>query len=341
MSEEITITFFQIHKCGFYKGRQKKFGSIEELLSNLKNWAESVKYMVDTKLMGDEDEGDAKDEYREVFYYDYCGSKESSLLVLWNRLPDVIGTVPTLSVKKQIGDNIKCEVTDLPKDSIPGTASYFWFIPQYNCFATIARKNKTCNVKGMRTYLQTFLATRSFYCNAVENKDGKTIISYKDQKGNDVYDVIPYFQASLARRKGQIDYLKNNRQKIIKIIRKQKVTKNLKARLDVGKSLLVAMGIKKPQVSLLDFNTSYAVSYTPTEAELKEIIKEWEDTGVTEYDDTGFILSKDPKTHWLSGEISRIKKDWELTYIDKEILNPQKLLKLLDSCKNELVAVLK
>ncbi|MDR0474116.1 MAG: hypothetical protein LBH43_10650 [Treponema sp.] len=338
MSEEITITFFQIHKCGFYKGGKKQFGSIGELLPDLKKWAESVRYMVDTRLSGDEKEGDASDECREVFYYDYCENKDSSLLVLWNRLPDVIGAVPTLSIKKQIGDGIHCTVTDLPKDSIPGTASYFWFLPQQNCFATIARKNKTSNVKGMRKYLQTFLATRSSYCNTGE--DGKEITSYKDQKGKDVSDVTPYFQASLAQRKGQIDYIKANRQKIRKIIRKQKITKNLKVRLDIGKSLLVTMGVKKPRLGLIDFNTSYAVSYTPTEAELKEIIKEWEDTGVTEYDDTGFVLSRDTKTHWLGGEISRIKKDWELAYIDDEILNPQELLKSLDYCKNELAAVL-
>jgi hypothetical protein len=340
MSEEITITFFKIHKCGFYKGNKKQFGSIEELLPNLKKWAESVRYIVNTRLIGNEEEGSDSNEYREVFFYDYCSSKESSLLVLWNRLPDVIGTVPTLSVKKQIGDNIKCEVTDLPKDSIPGTASYFWFIPQNNCFATIARKNKTSNVKGMRLYLQTFLATESSYCNKKKNEDGVEITSYKNQNGKEVSDVTPYFQASLARRKGQIDFLKTNRLKIKKVIRKQKVTKNFKARLDIGKSLLVSMGVKKPQIGLLDFKTSYEVSYTPTEAELKDIIKEWEDTGVTDYDDTGFILSRDQKTHWLSGEISRIKKDWELAYIDDEILNPQKLLKLLESCNNELVAVL-
>jgi len=78
-TEEITITFFKIHKCGFYKSNKKQFGSIEELLPNLKKWAESVKYMVDTKLLGDEKEDEAGNEYREVFYYDYCGNKELSL----------------------------------------------------------------------------------------------------------------------------------------------------------------------------------------------------------------------------------------------------------------------
>jgi hypothetical protein len=340
LNEEITITFFRIHKCGFYKSNKKQFGSIEELLPNLKKWAESVKYMVDTKLLGDEKEDEAGNEYREVFYYDYCGNKDSSLLVLWNRLPDVLGAVPTLSIKKQIGDDILCEVTDLPKDSIPGTASYYWFIPQYNCFATIARKDKTSNVKGMRLYLQAFLATRSSYCNIKETEAGVKIISYKNQKGKDVSDVTPYFQASRAKRKGQIEYITDNRSKIRKIIRKQKVTKELKPRLDIGKSLLVAMGIKQPHVGLSNFNTSYEVSYTPTEAELKDVIKEWEDSGVTEYDDTGFVFSKDAKTHWLSGEISRIKKEWDVEFIDEEILNPQKLLKLLESCKDELVAVL-
>lgn len=341
MSEEITITFFKIHKCGFYKGNKKKFGSIEELLPSLQNWAESVKYMIDTKLLGDEREDDSGNEYREVFYYDYCKSKESSLLVLWNRLPDVIGTVPTLSIKKQIGDNTKCEITNLPKDSIPGTASYYWFLPKYHCYATVTRKDKSSNVKGMRLYLQTFLATRSLYCNVIINDDGMETVSYKDSTGKDVIDVTPYFQTSRAKRKGQIDFIKDNRPKIRKIIRKQKVTKQLKARLSLGKSLLVALGLKKPNIGLSDFKTSYEISYTPTALELNNIIKEWEDTSVTEYDDTGFVLSKDQKTHWLSGEISRIKKEWELKYIDKEVLNPQELLKLLDSCMDELVAVLK
>jgi len=340
MSEEVTLTFYKIHKCGFYKGTKKQFGSMEELLPNLKNWAESVSYLIDTKLLGDEKEDDVGNEYRDVFYYDYCIAKNSSLLVLWNRLPDVMGSVPTLSIKKQIGDDIKCEVTDLPKDSIPGTASYFWFIPKYSCFATVAHKNKTSNVKGMRLYLQTFLATRSLYCNIEENEDGVKIISYKNQKGKDISDVTPFFQTSRAKRKGQIDYIKANREKIKKIIRKQKVTRNQKTRFDLGKSLLIALGMKKPHIGLIDFNTSYEVSYTPSEEELKDVIKEWEDTGVTEYDDTGFVFSRDTKTHWLSGEISRIKKDLELKYIDEEVINPQELLKLLDSCKDELMAVL-
>lgn len=341
MSEEITITFYKIHKCGFYKKNKKQFGSIDELLPNLKTWAEKVKYMVDTKLLGDNKEDDAGNDYREVYYYDYHKKNRTSLLVLWNQLPDIFGTVPTLSVKKRIGDNTKCEVTDLPKDSIPGTASYFWFLPDHNCFATISQKNKSSNVNGMKLYLQTFLATRSSYCNSEEKDDGTiTVKSYKDQKGNDVSDVTPYFQASRAKRKGQIDFIRDNRAKIRKVIRKQRVTKNLKARLNIGKSLLVSLGIKKPHIALLDFNTSYEVSYTPTVTELNDIIKEWENTGVTAYDDTGFVLSKESKTHWLSGEISRVKKEWKLEHIDDEVLNPQKLLELLDSCKDELVGVL-
>ena len=166
------------------------------------------------------------------------------------------------------------------------------------------------------------------------------IISYKNPEGEDVTDVTPYFQASRAKRKEQVDFIKARRQKIKKIIRKQKVTKELKTRLDIGKKLLVALGVKKPRLAQANFNTRYEVSYTPTEAELEAVIKEWEDTGVTNYDDTGFVLSKDTQTHWLSGEISRIKKEWELEYIDEEVLNPQKLLNLLDSCKDELVAVL-
>ncbi|MDR1488764.1 MAG: hypothetical protein LBI26_03420 [Holosporales bacterium] len=342
MSEEIVVTFFKIHKCGFYRSGKKIFGSLEDLLPDLKKWAEAVQLMTETNLLGGETEDASGNEYRDIFYYDYCEANKNSLLVLWNRLPDILGSVPTLSVNRKTGDNTQCEITNLPKNSIPGTASYYWFLPEKNCFATIARKNKTSNVKGMKLYLQTFLATRSQHCSYEKKDDGNEIKGYIEPKKQKILtDVTPYFQASRATRKGQLEFITSNRTKIRKIIRKQKVTKELKSRQNIGRKLLIAMGLKNPKVENKEFNTSYEVAYTPTELELKELISEWEDSNATDYDDTGFVLIRDSKTHWLSGEISRIKKDWEVKYKDAEILEPQELLKLLNTYKDELLAVLK
>jgi hypothetical protein len=346
MTEELTITFYKIYKCGFYKKNKNQFGSIQEILPQLRDWAVSVKRMYDTQLFdtSQTDETSPVDtDIRNVFYYDFCSKDGSSLLVLWNQLLDIDGEVPTLSKDKEIGDNIKCELTELPENAIPGTSSYFWFLPEKGYFASVARKSRTSNVAGMKLYLEKFLALRSPYCVLESDSKEIQIIGYKKPSDTKLQtDITPYFQAKRALQKGQIEFIQSNRTKIRKVIRKQRLIKNSKPRYDTIKQLLINIGLKSPQkVKNNPINTTYEISYTPTDEELKTIIKNWEDENITTFDDTGFVLSGESgKKHWLSGEISRIKKDLPVSLIDDEIIDPRKLLRILNENREELLEVL-
>jgi hypothetical protein len=343
MSEEFRITFYKIHKCGFYKTRtnKKSFGSINDTLMGLKKWAESIKVFVDTKLLSEEKTDKFGHDIRDVYYYDCVTKSNTSLLVLWNQLQDIDGEVPTLSKNKQIGDNTTCEITALPKDTIPGTAAYFWFIPEKACFATIEKKGRSSNVAGMKIYLQNFLASRSEYCVIDDESDDIKIIGYKN-KGSDTISnaVTPYFQAQRAQKKGQTDFIKENISKIRKIIRKQKILTKIKPRLSFAQNLLLTLGFKTNRNILDEVRTSFEISITPTKAELDGIITRWENDSLASIDDTGFLFSGETSVHWLSGEISRIKKEWSVEHFDDEVIKPKELLDQLLAEKDDLLAVL-
>jgi hypothetical protein len=343
MSEEFRITFYRIHKCGFYKTRTNKkiFGSINDTLIGLKRWAEGVELFVDTKLLSEEKADNFGNDVREVYYYDCISKNKTSLIVLWNQLQDIDSEVPTLSKAKKIGDGTTCKITKLPANAIPGTAAYFWFIPEKTCFATIERKERYSNVAGMRLYIQNFLAHRSQYCVLDKESEEIKILGYKNGNTEVVQtDISPYFQVQRALKKGQIEFIKENRTKIRKILRKQKILTKIKPRLDLAKNLLLALGVKKNRNVLDEVRTSFEISMTPTKEELDAIILQWENDGLASIDDTGFLFSGETSVHWLNGEISRIKRDWDVEYLDDEVLKPQKLLDLLLAEKDNLLSVL-
>ncbi len=53
MAEELTITFYKIHKCGYYKGNNLKFGNITDTLEDLDVWTKNQRDFVKTKLCDD------------------------------------------------------------------------------------------------------------------------------------------------------------------------------------------------------------------------------------------------------------------------------------------------
>jgi hypothetical protein len=141
MREEFTITFYSIDRCGYYEtGQEKcKFGEIRETLEGLRTWVFSNNMQIGGTCTYDLQEG-------QNTYHTYCydlikdHSGDSYLLATWNEIPSVDGNVASINGGSPVKD-AEVSLTELPAGNIPGYASYFWFIPSLNSFATVRPKN--------------------------------------------------------------------------------------------------------------------------------------------------------------------------------------------------------
>ena len=88
-------------------------------------------------------------------------------------------------------------------------------------------------------------------------------------------------------------------------------------------------------------NMSYTVGVNLTKPEVLEIIKEWTDNDERQWDDFGFKLRGDPKTHWLSHAIARNDFELDVTRENDEVVNTDSLLQALFSARSKILGLLK
>ena len=197
----------------------------------------------------------------------------------------------------------------------------------------------------MIAYIREFLETYTSYCIKRMNENGEIeILGYKENENKPhEKNISPYFHASRAEDKEEINFINENRTKIRKLVRKESIEYSSNIRLNIMKNLLIHMGVKKPVTKTEKIKIKYEIDYSPSEEELFQLINNWEAEKTDKYDDTGFQFQGDEpgKTHWLSGSISRIKKDFSIDYYDDEVINPKILLEVLNSNQSDLIKVLK
>ena len=169
------------------------------------------------------------------------------------------------------------------------------------------------------------------------------IIGYKEFSTSQMLEVIPNFQVSRAEDKEEIQFISENVTKIRKIVRKETIKNELDIRLSLAQKMLVMMGIKKPVLTDEKRKVKYELTYSPSKAELNQLIHNWKNGNESNYDDTGFYFSGDDENriHWLSGSISRVQKTFPISYYDDEVIDIENLLKIIDSNQSELIKVLK
>jgi len=71
-----------------------------------------------------------------------------------------------------------------------------------------------------------------------------------------------------------------------------------------------------------------------------EIIKEWSENDDRQWDDFGFKLKGDPKTHWLSHAIARNNFDLEVKRENDEVVDTDSLLQALYRARSKIMGLL-
>lgn len=340
--EEAKVTFYQIEKCGLYEygADDAKIGGVSDFLNQLKAWVEkNDKPLVETCTYAIEESEDVD----RTFCYDLItnGVTGDFLLITWNETPSYEGRVAAVQAKSKVG-SAKVEFTKLPKDSIPGYATYFWFIPSKNVYATVRFQHRLNGKKNLDKYFKEFISKFSDY--VVLADDGEAdfnVAGYSEKDGEEPLNLHSQFKTSIVRKTGQIDYILKQKKQIRKITRHNKLSPKIPECQEFWQKVLLNLGLKKQRNLNSEVNFSYEFSFTPSETELKEMISEWERSHDSKWDDIGFTLKGEQVPRWLSNSLARDEFDLDVKRINEEIVDAKSILEQLTEKRDLILGLLK
>jgi len=341
--ETAKITFYRVEKCGLYDydSEASSLGSLTDFLNQLMGWSiKGGKPLEETCTYSIEESEDVD----RTFCCDIVknGVTGDFLLTTRNETPAYEGKVAAVKGASPVG-TAKVEFTKLPKDSIPGYATYFWFVPSKNVFATIRFQHRLNGKKNLDKYFKEFISKFSDYVVLSEEVNDTfdfNIIGYAASEEEEAKHLYPSLKTSIVRKPGQISYILSQVNKIRKVTRHNKLSPKLQNNQDFWQRALSELGLKKQRKLENDVHFSYEFSFTPSDSELKEIIKEWEKEHDSKWDDIGFTLKGEQSPRWLSNSLARGEFDLNVKRIDEEIVEAKSILDQVTGKRDIMLALL-
>jgi hypothetical protein len=335
--EEVKIAFYDVTKCGYYsysKTNPYSFFNLEEVLSELARWVHQPKMTLGKTLTFQVAEDS---EELPVYCYDIVKhSNGDFLLVTWNATPALDNQVAAVKGTGPVG-SAQVVTKGFDREDIPGYATYFWFMPSQNCFATIRFRHLVNGQEGMKRFILGYLQNFSGCVYKEANPSGGFDTSYR-RDAEDRGSHYPSFSTARKRLPGEIEMIKTNRPNITKVVNNSKIDPMLKAdQKAIFQGILALMGIKSPSVQRQDVDIKNEIRMTPAQDELDAIIENWEASQSNGSFDVGFCFRGDSgQVHWLSKSIAKASIQLIIERQDgnNEIILPEKLLDALAAKKD-------
>lgn len=331
--EKARIRIYDISKCGYYawRGTEPEFGDIGEIMSDLSLWSKG-KSLVATKTYESAD-------FTEIFPAYLLDVKERNgnwLVKIWNQTPASEGNVHSVMGSSSVG-NPKVIANEILKGSIPGFATYFWVVPKKNIFASVGFQHLITGQPAFQQYIKSYIESFSkFVVHAQAPKDGVDIdiLGYRSSSKYEPLNLRPRFQTEMFTKPGDYEFLKRNVDKITRVVRKTKLQLNRVDDYKAWQQFLRWTQISVPPSKPADFiNLQYIIGANITKSDLTSIVDEYQNNHDRQWDDYGFKVKGDQKTHWLSHASARGEFDLDVVKDNDEVFNTDSLLSALDKRK--------
>lgn len=345
MSEIVKCGFYNILECGYYQRGTNihQFGSINEILHDLNQWSHN-KSIEETKLFNPA-EGS---ELLPTYLLRSVQAGGGWMLVTWNQIPSTESGVASVMGNSTVNDP-SIVMNAIEPGSIPGYATYFWFLPEMNLFASIRLKKRTQTGQfQMKQYLESALSKISSYAHIEEpeNPDDEYRVLGYAQPGEEPQHLYPRFRTSVAKNKGNIEYILQHAGEIRKILCKE--TLQLNRPLDKGlwQSALGLMGLRQTRESERQDSVPMTYEFSPETFGLQEVerlIETWEEKEAqgVEWDDYGFFFTGQDNPHWLRHDILKTEVNLNVEWLDDELADPVVLLNELQAHKAQILRSIK
>ena len=155
------VTFFKYTQLGFYRYGDDDYHeplAMDDLLSSLYEWFQDRISLEDTLLWNDDTVGYS---HRKKVYLKAIEKDEDTgeyILVLWRAVGSGDG-VYGIKADAKLDDNTLYDANDAAEGDrvIWGEASYYWFVPSQNLFASIRFKNSIADTQLMNSFFKDFI----------------------------------------------------------------------------------------------------------------------------------------------------------------------------------------
>ncbi|MCS3806718.1 hypothetical protein HNO92_004327 [Chromobacterium alkanivorans] len=340
MTEKAKISFYKIKECGFYRRGESTpaFGSIDALLSDLQRWS-SNKNLVQTKVFEPRDGQDIHPAY----LLDIKNSGDSWVVTTWNQTPANEAGVASIKGESNVG-SAEVVINEIDPGSIPGFATYFWFLPRQNIFASVRFQHLWTGQKSLQNYFDSFLGSFSRYVVFDNTSSGADveIIGYRDDEDDPPMNLLPRFKTALEQKPGRKDYIRQRAQRIRKVIRKSVLKLQRTPDFALWQTFLHKMHISPPSTRNENVKVQYEIATTVQVSDVDAIIAEWEEHHEREWDDYGFEFKGEAnKTYWLSHSLARGEFDLDVVRDHPEVVNSESLLSALHAKREHILSILR
>lgn len=314
MSTKFKVNAYDVTQCGYYKNKSTPaaFGVLQELLDDLALWANG-KDLKDTSTFQPHSESDQVP----VYCFDIKRSATGNLWLLttWNAAPLIGGKVQSVKGTSKVGSAAVSGTTTGP-DEIPGFPAMFLFHPAKGAFFTVLPVGRTQNgQRGMNRFMHGFLKSHSGFVvtdtQGDEDSPDIKILGYKKKGTSDKPGRYrPRFFSKMKLLSGQIDFLRSNRTRIKKVVRRDLLHVGVHAERGLIQRLLRNLGLTNVSSAVHNYTVSYELDMHPSATEFEEIVEAALSDDQLDDEKVGFQLTGDTTTHWLS--VARAKGEFEL-----------------------------
>ena len=224
------------------------------------------------------------------------------MLTLWNELETTEGKVASINGLAQVGQ-AGVTMNSFEAGSIPGFATYFWYMPDAGLMATIRFQHVAGGQLSMNKYLKCFLT--QFSSNVVlaeeENEHADiNIMGYRESPNADVTHYKPQFKTELLRKPGPIAFLLERATSIKKVSKKEVLNIAERQKRVWWQTLLTKLHLEAQAAHTHEVKVNYEVEVDGLSTDqLQAIVNAWqtEDQDSTNY---GFDLrGESSRTYWL------------------------------------------
>lgn len=309
MAEEATVTIFKIGRCGYYEtiSADHKLANTAEVFADVGRW-------LNGKAMGDTCTYFPNQDllFLRTFCVDRISHEDSILFVSWNESDRGVKGVKSINENDAVG-SASVKTVSLGEHDIPGYPAFFWIIPNLELVINIRFSDDRQNgSQPFQHYMRSFLYQHSKWCVFGEREEGGEvpILGYSEDLDSPK-DLESMFDTFLDHRGGEVAYLRENCEKIIRLVRKKYFRVRVVEDKDLMTRLLLAARVRSPKVTSLYNKVRYEIPFKPTLEKLNELISDWIDDD--EKGDVGFrIKGESGHVYWLGRTLSRDKIDLEV-----------------------------
>lgn len=263
-------------------------------------------------------------------------------VAIWNEVPDGDGVVASISERSVVGGRQEVFANEFEKDSIPGFATYFWFVPTKNVVATLRMERSLSAKEPMRGYIEVFLETRSRF---VVGDDDGTVVGYRDpdSDGEQILRLHPRFRLNPFVKAGALARIRAAREQIVKVVRVGHLElANPVDEAAFGGVLALLRGASRKRKMIRERQLKVELEFTPTEDELEKMIEAefganhrstWEDLGFTLKGESGKVL-------WVSKSMARDTFEMDLRVDEAGVVDLGSLKAELAKRRNNILRIL-